>query len=225
MASPFDPSNQGLVVMVMVGFMLLILAVLTAAAPDLIEDERGKKLPILRVPLVGIFLALLGVGEMPILFLLGIYPFMIGIVGWAGNLIWHSYYGTYPSTGQGWWIVRIAGLVMARIMILIAGRIRGLLRTYTVAEDLIPERFIGVTGQVLAVLGNGIIEVAVDDNLGKCQVQIYCFPWEKAIDKVFDVGEQVYIVDLIAPRRYSIVKLDSEDQLRVINNYLPPFES
>lgn len=229
MTPPFDPISRGFIIIALVGLMLLILAVFTAAAPDLIEDGRGKRLPILRIPILGLFLALLGVGEMPILFLLGIYPFMIGMVGWGGNLLWLMYYGEYPTTSPGWWLVRGAGVVMARIIVFIAGRIRRLLRTYTVAEELIPERFIGITGEVLSVLGNGMTEVLVEDALGKCQAQLYCLPWEKATDTLFKVGDKVYILDLIAPRRYSMVKVDSEDQLRAIatlqNSYLPPSDS
>ncbi|MCU0536547.1 MAG: hypothetical protein MUD14_21880 [Hydrococcus sp. Prado102] len=216
MSSPFDPINRGLIIIALVGLTILILAVFTAAAPDLIEDEPQKRLPILRIPLIGSVLALFGVGEVPILFLLGIYPFAIGTMGWGGNLLWYWYYGTYPTTSPGWWLVRLAGIVVARIFIFIAGRFRRLLRTHTAAGEMIPERFIGMKGDVLAVLGNGTSEVAIYDNIGKCQVQIYCVPWENATDKAFKVGDRVYIVDFIAPRRYAIVKFDSEDLLRAI---------
>ncbi|WP_041933167.1 hypothetical protein [Gloeothece verrucosa] len=219
MTSPFDPINRGFIIIAIVGLMLLMVAVLTGAAPDLIEDEGEKRLFILRIPLIGPLLALLGVGEVPILFLLGIYPFMIGTVGWSGNLLWHWYYNVYPTTSPGWWVVRLIGVVLARGFTFIAGRLRRLLKTHTVAEKMIPERFIGITGKVLAVLGNGMLEVGVHDDLGKCLVQIYCLPWENATDKSFAVGDQVYIVDLIAPRRYSVVKFDSEDQMRTMANY------
>ena len=101
MSSPFDPINRGFIIIAIVGLMLLLMSVFTAAAPDLIEDEQQKRLPILRIPIIGFLLALLGVGEVPILFLLGIYPFMIGTIGWGGNLIWHWYYDVYPTTAPG----------------------------------------------------------------------------------------------------------------------------
>ncbi len=217
----FDPRNRGFIIMAIVGLMLLFLAVITATAPGLIGDEKGRKQPTIRISLVGFFLSIFGVGEVPILFLLGIYPFMIGTVGWGTNLLWYRYFGTYPTTPLGWWIVHLSGFFVARIFIWVAGKLRWLLRTHTVADALIPERFIGKKGNVLAILNNEMLEVSVDDEVAKCQVQIYCFPWENAVDKTFHVGDQVYIVDLIAPRRYSVVKFDSEDELRAIATYQP----
>lgn len=205
--------------MALVGLMLLMLAVLTAAAPDLIGDEKEQRLPILRIPLVGSVLSIFGVGEVPILFLLGIYPFMSGTVGWGVNLLWYWYFGAYPQTRIGWSVVHLSGFFLARGFIWVAGQLRGILRTHTVAEALIPERFIGATGKVLAILANEMLEVSVHDEYGKCLVQIYCVPWASASEQTFRIGDQVYIVDLIAPRRYSVVKFESEDELRAIATY------
>lgn len=209
MISLFDPVNRGLIIIALVGFMLLILSILTAAAPDLIADRENDRLPILRIPLVGLLLSLIGVGEVPIVFLLGIYPFMIGTLGWGVNLLWYWRFQTYPSFSSDWLIVYLPGILTARIFIFIAGKIRRVLKTYTVAKQMIPERFIGKTGKVIAALGNDLIEVNVYDELSKCQVQLKCLSCEKIAEQNFKIGDQVYIVDLIAPRRYSIIKFDN----------------
>jgi hypothetical protein len=222
MNSPFDPINRGFIIIALVGLTILILAVFTAAAPDWLEDERQNRLLVFSIPLVSPLLNFFGVGEVPILFWLGIYPFAIGTIGWGVNLLWYWYFGAYPTSSLGWWLVRLSGLIVARILIFIAGRFRRLLRTHTVAQEMIPERFIGMKGDILAILGNGTSEVAVYDSVGKCLVQIYCILWENATDRILKVGDRVYIVDLIAPRRYSIVKCDSEDFLRAIAILPPP---
>jgi hypothetical protein len=208
MISLFDPVNQGLIIIAVVGFMLLILSVLTGAAPDLIADRENDRLPLLRIPLIGLLLSLIGVGEVPIVFLLGIYPFMIGTLGLGVNLLWYWHFQTYPLHSD-WLIVYLPGILTARIFIFIAGKIRRVLKTYTVAKQMIPERFIGKTGKVIAALGNDLMEVNVYDELGKCQVQLYCLSCEKIAEQNLKIGDQVYIVDLIAPRRYSIIKFDS----------------
>lgn len=214
----FDSINHGLIIMVIVGFMLLVMAVFTALAPNV--KQQDKPLALLRLPLIGWILSFFGIGEVSLLFLLGIYPFIIGSIGWGGNLLWYWYFGSYPTSKVEWWLIRLVGFVIARIFICIAGKLKIILRTYTVAKAMIPERFIGTTGNVIAILGNGILEVNIYDELVKCQVQLYCLPWENASETHFIVGDKVYVVDLIAPRRYSVVKFDSEDQLRVLGfNY------
>jgi hypothetical protein len=218
--SPFDPINQGLIIIALVGLMLILVSVITRMAPDLIGEPENNQPFLLRLPVIGWFLSLLGVGEVPLLFLLGIYPFFIGTVGWGGNLLWYWYFATYPTTDSQLLLIRLSGAFLARCVIIVAGKLKKILRTYTVADKMIPERFIGTKGTVFAVLSNGILEVNIYDEVGKCIVQLYCLPWESAFDQSFAVGDQVYIVDLTAPRRYSVVKLDSDDQLRAlqINN-------
>lgn len=218
MASIFDPINQGFIIMALVGFLLIILAVFTGAAPDLIKAESAKRPPLLRIPFFGLLLALIGVGSMPILFLLGIYPFMVGIVGWSGNLWWYWHNGSYPTFPPESWIIKGAGFILARILVGIFGHFRPLLKTHTIAEQLIPERFIGSKGKILSVLGEGLMEVNVYDSVGKYYVQIYGLPWEKASDRQFQVGDQVYIISLVAPRRYAIVKADSYDELKAMSS-------
>lgn len=202
--------------MTLVGFLLILLAVMTGAAPDLIKREEAKDPPLLRIPLMGWLLALLGVGEVPILFLLGIYPFMVGLTGWSANLLWFRQTSSYPTLPPAPWLIRGSGLMLARFLVGITRRFRPLLKTQTVAEKLIPERFIGTKGQVLGVLGGGLLEVNVYDDWGKCSVQIYGLPWEKASDQAFAVGDRVYVVDLVAPRRYALVKADSNDELKAL---------
>ncbi|MFM7384351.1 MAG: hypothetical protein ACKO1W_15060 [Microcystaceae cyanobacterium] len=210
------PPNRGFIIMTLVGFLLILLAVVTGAAPDLIKSEESKVPPLLRIPLIGWLLALLGVGEVPILFLLGIYPFMVGLTGWSANLLWLSQTGFYPTLPPATWLIRSIGFLLARFLVGIMGHFQPLLKTQTVAEKLIPERFIGTKGQVLGVLGGGLLEVNVYDDWGKCSVQIYGLPWEKASDQTFAVGDRVYIVDLVAPRRYALVKADSNDELKAL---------
>lgn len=202
--------------MALVGFLLILLAVVTGAAPDLIKGEESNAPPLVRIPVFGWLLALLGVGQVPILLLLGIYPFMVGLMGWSANLFWVNQTGSYPTLPPAPWIIRGSGLVLARFLVGIVGHFKPLLKTQTVAEKLIPERFIGTKGNVLSVLGNGLLEVNVYDDWGKCSVQIYGFSWEKATDQTFQVGDRVYIVDLIAPRRYAFVKADSNDELNAL---------
>jgi hypothetical protein len=210
------PPNRGFIIMTLVGLLLILLAVVTGVAPDLIKSEEAKAPPLLRIPVVGWLLALLGVGEVPILFLLGIYPFMVGLTGWSTNLLWFGQTGSYPTLPPAPWLIRGIGFVLARLLVGITGHFRPLLKTQTVAEKLIPERFIGTKGQVLGVLGGGLLEVNVYDDWGKCSVQIYGLPWEKASDQTFMVGDRVYVVDLVAPRRYALVKADSNDELKAL---------
>ncbi|ACK66470.1 hypothetical protein PCC8801_2460 [Rippkaea orientalis PCC 8801] len=217
--SIFEPVNQGFIIMAIVGFLLIVLAALTVAAPDLIKADSAQRPPLLRIPLVGLLLALIGVGSVPLLFLLGIYPFMIGMVGWSGNLWWYWQNGVYPTLPPESWIIKAAGVILARLFIAVVGHFKPLLKTHTIAEQLIPERLIGSRGTILSVLGKGLIEVNVYDNFGRFYVQIYGFAWENATDLDFKVGDNVYIVDLIAPRRYTFVKADSNDELEVITAY------
>jgi hypothetical protein len=215
----FDPVNHGFIIAALMGFLVLLVASISVAAPDLLGEEHGRKLPMLRVPVVGWLMKFIGVGEVPILFLLGIYPFIIGIVGWAGNLFCLVFFGFYPSSGVLWWLVRLSGIFVAWVFALVAGKLRRLLRTHTV--ELIPERLIGTSGEVLAVLGNGVLQVSVYDEIGKFSLHLFCVPWEDATETDFEVGSQVYIVDLLGPRHYSVVKLDSADQWKAMSLHLP----
>jgi hypothetical protein len=201
------------------GFLLLLVAIISVAAPDLLGKEQGRQLPLLRVPVVGWLMKLIGVGEVPLLFLLGIYPFTIGIVGWAGNLFCRVFFGFYPSSGVWWWIVRLSGVFVAWVFAFAAGKLRRLLRTHTV--ELIPERLIGTSGEVLAVLGNGGLQVSVYDEIGKFSLHVFCVPWQEATETDFEVGSQVYIVDLLGSRHYAVVKLDSADRLKAMLLHLP----
>jgi hypothetical protein len=215
----FDPVNQGFIIAALMGFLVLLVASVTVAAPDLLGQEQGYQLPILRLPLLGFLLRLIGIGQVPVLFLLGIYPFIIGIVGWTGNLFCLIFLNFYPSSGTLWWLVRLSGIFVAWVFILIVAKLRKLLTTQTV--NLIPERLIGTSGEILAVLGNGVIQVCVYDEIGKFSLHIFCVPWENATELDFAVGNKVYIVDMLGHRHYSIVKLDSADQLKVISLQLP----
>ncbi|MDJ0510247.1 MAG: hypothetical protein QNJ64_13475 [Crocosphaera sp.] len=96
----FAPVNQGLIIMAIVGLLLMLLAIVTGLAPDLMQGESGTVPPLLRIPILGFFLSFLGVGSVPLLFLLGVYPFMIGVVGWSGNLWWYWHQGVYPNTTE-----------------------------------------------------------------------------------------------------------------------------
>ncbi|NJP21071.1 MAG: hypothetical protein HC763_21055, partial [Hydrococcus sp. CRU_1_1] len=124
MNSPFDPINRGFIIIALVGLTILILAVFTAAAPDWLEDERQNRLLVFSIPLVSPLLNFFGVGEVPILFWLGIYPFAIGTIGWGVNLFWYWYFGAYPTSSLGWLIVRLSGLIVARILIFICRTIQ-----------------------------------------------------------------------------------------------------
>ncbi|MDJ0510246.1 MAG: hypothetical protein QNJ64_13470 [Crocosphaera sp.] len=101
------------------------------------------------------------------------------------------------------------GLILARLLISLFASIKPILKTQTTAQHLIPERFIGSKGKVLCVLADELMEVNVYDIVGQYYVQIYALPWEQASDRTFEVGEQVYILGLVAPRRYAVVKADS----------------
>ena len=215
----FDPVNQGFIIAALMGFLVLLVASITVAAPDLLGEEQGYQLPILRLPVLGLLMRLIGIGEVPILFLLGIYPFIIGIVGWTGNLFCLVFLGFYPSSGSLWWLIRLSGVFVAWVFTLVVRKLRKLLRTQTV--DLIPERLIGTSGEILAVLGNGVLQVSVYDEIGKFSLHIFCVPWENATELDFAVGNKVYIVDMLGPRHCSIVKLDSADQLKVMSLQLP----
>ncbi len=210
-------ANQGLIIMAIIGLLLMILAILTGFAPDLMQGESATVPPLLRIPLFGLLLALIGVGSAPILFLLGVYPFMVGMVGWSGNLWWHWQNGVYPTISESL-MLKSVGLMLARLLISIFAQFKPLLKTQTKAEQLIPERFIGSKGTILCILGDGIMEVNVYDSVGQYSVQIYGLPWENASDRHFTVGDQVYILGLISPRRYAVVKADSYDELRAISH-------
>ncbi|MEA5535420.1 hypothetical protein [Crocosphaera sp. XPORK-15E] len=210
------PANQGLIIMAIIGLLLMILAILTGFAPDLMEGE-STTVPLLRIPVFGLLLALVGVGSAPILFLLGIYPFMIGMIGWGGNLWWHWQYGLYPNVTESF-IIKGVGLMLARLLVGIFAHFKPLLKTHTTAEQLIPERFIGCKGKVLSVLGEELMEINVYDTVGQYSVQIYGLPWENASDRHFQVGDQVYILGLVSPRRYAVVKADSYDEMKAIKD-------
>ncbi len=216
----FDPANQGFIIMAIVGLFLMMLAIMTGLAPDLIKRESATFPPLLRIPILGLLLGCIGVGSVPILFLLGVYPFMVGIVGWSGNLWWYWSYGVYPNTTEGFWLKAI-GLMLARLLISLFAQIKPLLKTQTKAQHLIPERFIGSKGTILSVLADELMEVNVYDTVGQYYVQIYALPWENASDRQFEVGEQVYILALVAPRRYAVVKADSYDELRATRGDRP----
>ena len=218
--SLFASPNQGFIIMAIVGLLLMLLAIMTGLAPDLIKRESAPFPPLLRIPIVGFFLGSIGVGSVPILFLLGVYPFMVGIVGWSGNLWWYWYQGVYPSSTEAFRI-KVIGLMLARLLIALFAQIKPLLKTQTLAQHLTPERLIGSKGKVLSVLGDELMEVNVYDTVGKYYVQIYALPWEKAGDRQFQVGEEVYILGLVAPRRYAVVKADSYDELKAIRGNGP----
>jgi hypothetical protein len=73
MNSIFDPVNQGFIIAALMGFLVLLVASITVAAPDLLGEEQGYQLPILRLPVLGFLMRFIGIGEVPLLFLLGIY--------------------------------------------------------------------------------------------------------------------------------------------------------
>jgi hypothetical protein len=158
---------------------------------------------------------LIGIGELPILFLLGIYLFIIGIVGWAGNLFCLVVLGFYPSSGVLWWIIRLTGIFITWVFTLIVRKLRKLLKTHTVA--LIPERLIGTSGEITGVWQNGIFQVVVYDEIGRFSLHILCVLWENATETDLKVGEKVYIIDLLSSRYYAVVKFGSSDQLKAIS--------
>ncbi|MDJ0598569.1 MAG: hypothetical protein QNJ37_06990 [Crocosphaera sp.] len=63
--------------MAIVGLLLMILAIVTGLAPELMQGESATLPPLLRIPIVGLCLSWIGVGSVPVLFLLGVYPFMV----------------------------------------------------------------------------------------------------------------------------------------------------
>ncbi|WP_144439447.1 hypothetical protein [Geminocystis sp. NIES-3709] len=198
---------------IIMGFLLLVVSTLTAVAPDLLGEQINKKLSILNIPIIGFILSIFGIGKVPLVFLLGIYPFMIGIVGLTGNLICLLWLNINPSLPIPYLSIRLIGLFFTIIFIDIVGNLRKILRTHTV--KLIPERIIGIEGEVSCILANGILEVSVYDEIGRFSLHVFCLPYSQAIDIDFQVGNKVYLVDFLEPNYYSIVKLNSIDHLKL----------
>lgn len=212
----FAQINHGFIIAILMGFLILLIAVISMAAPDLLGEQLGKKMTILQLPLIGFILSLMGVGDVPILFLLGIYPLIIGIIGLTGNLIYLLLFNGQSLTPIWWWSIRLIGLIFTIIFVKITGKLRKLLlKTHTV--QLLPERLIGTSGEILSILTNGLIEISIYDEVGRFSIHVLGSPWERATDLNFEIGNKVYLVDLISPRHYSIVKFDSEDQLKVLS--------
>lgn len=195
------------------GFLLLLIATITAVAPDLLGEEINRKLSILNTPVIGVIFSLFGIGKVPLFFLLGIYPFIIGIIGLTGNLICLLWFNINPSLPLPYLTIRLIGLFFTIIFVDIVGNVRQILRTHTV--KLIPERLIGIEGEVSRILANGILEVSVYDEIGRFSLHIFCLPDSQAIDIDFQVGNKVYLVDFLEPNYYSVVKLNSIDYLKL----------
>ncbi|MBL1208371.1 hypothetical protein [Geminocystis sp. GBBB08] len=213
----FDSVNYGFILAIIMGFLLLLIAIITAIAPDLLGEEINRKLSILNIPIIGVIFSLFGIGKLPLIFLLGIYPFIIGIIGLTGNLICLLWLNINPSLPIPYLTVRFIGLFSTIIFIDIVGNLRQILRTHTV--QLIPERLIGIEGEVSRILANDILEVSVYDEIGRFSLHVFCLPHSPAIDIDFHIGNKVYLVDFLEPNYYSVVKLNSIDHLKLNNSH------
>ncbi|BAQ59996.1 hypothetical protein GM3708_402 [Geminocystis sp. NIES-3708] len=199
------------------GFLLLLIATITALAPDLLGEEINRKLSILNIPLIGVIFSIFGIGKLPLFFLLGIYPFIIGIIGLTGNLVCLLWLNINPSLPIPYFIIRFIGIFSTIIFIDIVGNLRHILRTHTV--QLIPERLIGIEGEVSRILANGVLEVSVYDEIGRFSLHVFCLPYSQAIDIDFQIGNKVYLVDFLEPNYYSVVKLNGIDYLKLNNSH------
>ena len=215
MKDVFDPINHGFIIAALIGFLVLLVTSISLAAPDVLQQEQGNQLSVVRLPVIGVVMRLIGIGEVPVLFLLGIYLFIIGIVGWSGNLFCLFVLGFYPSEGLFWWVIRLMGILIAWVFTLVVRKLRKLLKTKTV--DLIPERLIGVRGEIVKVGQDGIFEISVYDEIGRFSLQVGCVLWENALETDLKVGDKVYIVDLLSSRYYAVVKFDGPDQLKAMS--------